>query len=160
MAHIRDAGRDDADSIIHLIAGMIGDTNPQETAKAVTEGFFTGTTYKTFVILEVDQVVGFGVVKRDAFEGAHGVTEIVWLAIEESHRERGYGKTLVDHIEDFAKRETIRKLYLKTSPSNKKAVCFWIMRDYQFEARMLDFSMENLDDYYLGKVLSDEMGSG
>jgi len=47
----------------------------------------------------------------------------------------------------------IRKIYVETSVRNKPAICFWIMRGYKFEARMLDFSLESYDDYYLGKKI-------
>lgn len=47
----------------------------------------------------------------------------------------------------------IRKIYVKTSVTNKPVICFWIVQNYKFEARMLDFSLESYDDYYLGKEI-------
>ena len=66
--------------------------------------------------------------------------EIVFLGISEESWKLGYGIELVRFIEEFSLKNNIRKLYVKTNPHNKKAVCFWINRDYQFEARMKNFS--------------------
>mgnify|MGYP006296254091 CR=1 FL=1 len=153
MSKIRVAKKDDRTNIINLIVDMIGDTNPEKVAKQVTENLYKHNKYKTVVVLENNTVAGFGALKRDSFEGANRVAEIVWLAIDKKYRRKGLGKELVGYIEKQARRENIRKLYVKTSPRNKSAVCFWIMMDYQFEARMLDFSLADLDDYYFGKKL-------
>ncbi|PRX17817.1 ribosomal protein S18 acetylase RimI-like enzyme [Orenia metallireducens] len=153
MSNIRNASNDDRTKIINLIIDMIGDKNPEKVAKQVVNDLFENNKFKTLVILEQNIVAGFSVLKRDSFEGANRVAEIVWLAIDKKFRRIGLGNKLVDYIEEYAKREDIRKLYVKTSPNNKSAVCFWIMMDYQFEARMLDFSLNNLDDYYFGKKL-------
>lgn len=153
MSKIREASKDDRTKIIDLIKEMIGDLNPEKVAKQVVNDLFENNKFNTYVILEKNKVTGFVVLKRDSFEGANRVGEIVWLAVDKKYRRRGLGKKLVEYIEEYARRNDIRKLYVKTSTNNKKAVCFWIMMDYQFEARMLDFSLDELDDYYLGKKL-------
>lgn len=56
-------------------------------------------------------------------------------------------------MEQYAKENEIRKIYLKTGVNNKSAVCFYVMQDYKFEARMLDFGCKGHDDYYLSKEI-------
>lgn len=94
--------------------------------------------------------------KYEPYEGANGIAEIVWLGTDENNKRKGLASRLVKYIENYSKEREIRKLYVKTSSNNKIANCFWIMQDYKFESRMLDFSMVGHDDYYLGKALSDK----
>jgi len=79
------------------------------------------------------------------------VAEIVWLKVEDEHKRKGYGKTLILFMEQYAKENNIRRIYLKTRIDNKVAICFYIMQDYKFEARMLDFGCKGHDNYYFAK---------
>ena len=153
MNKVRLADLNDKSRLIDLVKPMLGNENVDEIAKLVVEDFFNNTQYKVFVIEVSDKVNGYGVLKFDSFEGANGVAEIVWLGIDKQCKRKGYGKELINSIEQYAKDNGIRKIYLKTGISNKPAICFYIMQDYKFEARMLDFSEKNYDDYYLSKVL-------
>ena len=148
---IRQADVNDSNKIKELIEVMIGDVNPTETAKLVVNDFFKNKEYKSFVIEIDNAVVGFGVIKFNSFEGASRISEFVWLGIDKQHKRNALGTELVKYIEKYALESKIRKIYVKTSVNNKIANCFWIMQDYKFEARMRDFSLESLDDYYLGK---------
>ncbi|WP_304519126.1 GNAT family N-acetyltransferase [Clostridium estertheticum] len=96
-------------------------------------------------------VVGFGVLKFDSFEGANGIVELGFLGIDKQHKRNALGTELVKYIEKYALESKIRKIYVKTSPNNNIANCFWIMQNHKFEARMRDFSFKSHDDYYLGK---------
>ena len=153
MSKVRIANIDDKSTLIDLVKPMLGDQNPDEIAKLVVEDFFNNVQYKVFVIELLNKVSGFGVLKFESFEGANGVVEIVWLGIDKPCKRKGYGKILIEFIEQYAKEKKIRKIYLKTAINNKPALCFYIIQDYKFEARMLNFSGKNLDDYYLGKEI-------
>ncbi|ADL50820.1 GNAT family N-acetyltransferase [Clostridium cellulovorans] len=151
MCKVRSVTLEDKVSLVQLVKTMLGDENLEETAKLVVEDFFNNTQYKVFVIEELNIVNGFGVLKFESFEGANAVAEIVWLKVDDEHKRKGYGKTLILFMEQYAKENNIRKIYLKTGIDNKAAICFYIMQDYKFEARMLDFGCKGHDNYYFAK---------
>jgi len=154
MNVIRTANRKDNASLEQLIRVMIGDQNADDVAREIVQDFFANSQFTVFVYEEESQVKGFVVVKQESFEGANGVAEIVWLGIEQKYKRQGLGTLLVHHVEQYAIENGIRKLYIKTNSSKSKdAICFWIMQDYEFEARLLDFGWEGHDDYLLGKNL-------
>ncbi|MCD4714379.1 MAG: GNAT family N-acetyltransferase [Clostridiales bacterium] len=143
----------DKDSIRKLVEMMIGDEDKEIVSNNVVEDLFKLEHFNIFVMETMNGISGYIVIKTNPFDGGGELGEIVFLGVDENSRNLGYGIELVKFVEDFARKENIRKLYVKTNPHNKKAVCFWINRDYQFEARMKDFSKLNIDDYYLGKEL-------
>lgn len=151
MCKVRSIISEDKVRLVQLVKSMLGGENLEENAKLVVEDFYNNTQYKVFVIEELNIVNGFGVLKLESFEGANAVAEIVWLKIDDEHKRKGYGKKLILYMEQFAKENDIRKIYLKTGFDNKPAICFYIMQDYKFEARMLDFGWKGHDDYYLAK---------
>jgi len=156
MNVIRTANGEDTLSIVQLVKVMIGDQNPDEVACKIVQDFFANLQFAVFVCEEKSEVKGFAVSKLESFEGANGVSEIVWLGIEQKYKRQGLGTLLVHHIEQYATENGIRKLYIKINSSNTKAACFWIMQNYEFEARLLDFGWEGHDDYLLGKNLSKD----
>jgi GNAT superfamily N-acetyltransferase len=151
MCKVRSISLEDKVRLVQLVKTMLGDENLEETAKLVVEDFFNNTQYKVFVIEELNIVNGFGVLKFESFEGANAVAEIVWLKVDDEHKRKGYGKEIILFMEQYAKENDIRKIYLKTGIDNKSAICFYIMQDYKFEARMLDFGCKGHDDYYFAK---------
>jgi len=150
---IRKAKIEDKKTIINLISMMIGDEDKESTAKIVVEELYAFDCYHTFVLENESSIQGYIVLKTNPFDGGGNLGEIVFLGVDKGARKKGHGSDLVAFIENYARELNMRKLYIKTSPLNKQAVCFWINRDYQFEARMIDFSGINIDDYYLGKVI-------
>ena len=150
---IRKAIIDDKETIRQLIAMMICDNDNEKVSHEVIEDLYKFENNRIFVLEENDIVHGYIVLKINSFEGGGNLGEIVFLGVDETSRNKGFGIELVDYVETYAIKENIRKLYVKTNPDNKRAVCFWINRNYQFEARMRNFSDTNIDDYYLGKEL-------
>lgn len=150
---IREAIIEDRPSLIHFVKSMIGDTNKDEVANQVVNEFYNDKSYMVYVTELEGTVVGFAVYKRQPFDGANGVGEIVWLSTLQEHKRRGLARDLISYIERLSNDQGIRKLYVKTSPRNKVANCFWIMQGYEFEVRMRDFSGNGIDDYYLAKYL-------
>jgi len=154
MNVFRIANREDTLSLVQLVKVMIGDQNSDDVARGIVQDFYANLQFTVFACEETSQIKGFAVLKQESFEGANGVAEIVWLGIEQKYKRQGLGTLLVHHVEQYAIENEIRKLYIKTNSSNTKdAVCFWIMQDYEFEARLLDFGWEWHDDYLLGKNL-------
>jgi len=151
MNVIRTANREDTFSLEQLVKVMIGDQNKDDVARGIVHDFFANLQFTIFACEEDTQVKGFAVLKQGSFEGANGVAEIVWLGIAQKYKRQGLGTLLVHYVEQYATENGIRKLYIKTNSSTKDAVCFWIMQDYEFEARLLDFGWEGHDDYLLGK---------
>ncbi len=151
---IRKANIDDKETIRQLIAMMICDKDHEKVSHEVIEDLYKFENNRIFVLEENDIVHGYIVLKINPFEGGGNLGEIVFLGVDETSRNKGFGIELVDYVETYAIKENIRKLYVKTNPDNKRAVCFWIKRNYQFEARMKNFSDTNIDDYYLGKEIN------
>ncbi len=133
---------------------MLGDENADEVSKSLVDGFFMNSeSYIVYVIEVLNLVKGFCVIKFNPFEGGNGIVEIVFLGIDTDNKRTGLGTKLVQYLEQILKENSVRKIYVKTSVRNKPAICFWIMKDYKFEARMLDFSLDSYDDYYFGKEI-------
>jgi ribosomal protein S18 acetylase RimI-like enzyme len=154
METIRVADINDKYDIEKLIKVMLGDENADEVAKSLVDGFFMNReSYMVYVIEVLNLVKGFCVIKFNPFEGGNGIVEIVFLGIDTEHKRVGLGTKLVQYLEQTLKENGVRKIYVKTSVRNKPAICFWIMQDYKFEARMLDFSLKSYDDYYFGKEI-------
>lgn len=154
MEIIRIADINDRYDIEKLIKVMLGDENPDEVSKSLVSDFFMNSeSYTVYVIEVLNLVKGFCVVKFNPFEGGNGIAEFVFLGIDTENKRIGLGTKLVQYLEQVLKENGVRKIYVKTSVRNKSAICFWIMQDYKFEARMLDFSLESHDDYYLGKEI-------
>lgn len=154
METIRIADINDRYDIEKLIKVMLGDESADEVAKSLVEVFFMNSeSYIVYVIEALNLVNGFCVIKFNPFEGGNGIVEFVFLGIDTENKRTGLGTKLVQYLERILKEKGIRKIYVKTSVRNKPAICFWIMQDYKFEARMLDFSLESYDDYYFGKEI-------
>jgi N-acetylglutamate synthase-like GNAT family acetyltransferase len=154
METIRVADINDRYDVEKLIKVMLGDENVDEVARSLADGFFMNSeSYMVYVIEVLNLVKGFCVIKFNPFEGGNGIAELVFLGIDAENKRTGLGTKLVQYIELILKENGIRKIYVKTSVRNKSAICFWIMQDYKFEARMLDFSLGSHDDYYLGKEI-------
>jgi ribosomal protein S18 acetylase RimI-like enzyme len=151
LGEIRFFNINDRSVIEDLVQVMIGDEKPDEVAKAVVEEFYSNNSYKVFVIEGLGLTKGFGVIKFNPFEGGNGIAEIVWLGVDKLYKRTGLGTKLVVFMEEYLKENNIRKVYVKTSTKNKSAICFWVMQNYKFEARMLNFSLKSYDDYYFGK---------
>lgn len=154
METIRIADINDKADIEKLIKVMLGDENADEVAKLLADSFFINSeSYMVYVIEVLHLVKCFCVIKFNPFEGGNGIVEFVFLGIDVENKRIGLGTKLVQYIELALKENGIRKIYVKTSVRNKPAICFWIMQDFKFEARMLDFSLKSYDDYYFGKEL-------
>jgi len=154
METIRVADINDKYDIEKLIKVMLGEENADEVAKSLVDGFFMNReSYMVYVIEVLNLVKGFCVIKFNPFEGGNGIVEIVFLGIDTEYKRVGLGTKLVQYLEQTLKENGVRKIYVKTSARNKPAICFWIMQDYKFEARMLDFSLKSYDDYYFGKEI-------
>ena len=153
MVNIRIAEKEDKDKLIDFVISMVGDSNPAEVAQNVVQDFFENEKVNIFIVETAGKRIGFTVLKEAPFEGATNVAEIVWLKIAEPYQRKGYGNKAVKYLEKFASEKDIRKVYVKTSSKNRQAVCFWIKAGYKFEARLLDFSYEGKDDYFLTKKI-------
>ena len=150
---IRRIKEEDRKALEDLVKVMLGNENVEEVAEAVVSDFYSNDIYNTFVIEVESSVKGFGVIKLNQFEGAENVGEIVWLGVNKDDKRTGLGSKLVRYIEQVAKENGMRKIYIKTNVGNKVGVCFWIMQGYMFEARLLDFTAKSYDDYYLGNEI-------
>jgi ribosomal protein S18 acetylase RimI-like enzyme len=153
LVNIRSAESEDKERLIEFVISMVGDSNSVEVAKNVVDDFFENKKMNTFMLEKEEKIIGFSVFKEDPFEGADNVAEIVWLKIDKPFQRKGYGNKAVEYLEKFSSKKDIRKIYVKTSSENKQAVCFWIKEGYKFETRLLDFSFEGRDDYYLSKKI-------
>lgn len=150
---IRPITQDDRQDLINLVSMMIYDENRTEVAGMIVDDFYSNPLFCTYVSLENGCVNGYIAYKKEPFEGSNGVAEVVFLGVSKEFRRAGYGQRLIDFVENTAANDGIRKLYIKTSPENIRAVSFWINMGYEFEARLKDFSLPGKDAYLLGKCI-------
>jgi ribosomal protein S18 acetylase RimI-like enzyme len=135
------------------IAGMIGDPNKDEVASLEIDKYASHPGYRVFIAERDALAVGFGVIKYDPFEGSEGIAELGLFQIDIGYRGHGLGTELFGTLMELLKADGIRKIYTMVHPSNISAVCFWLKRGFEFEARLTKFNKEK--DYYLiARVLS------
>jgi N-acetylglutamate synthase-like GNAT family acetyltransferase len=152
MTNIRLASRDDEQEIANILMTMIGDSNAKEVAQEVVKKILASEKHLSLVFANKG-IQGFGTLQFESLEGASGLAEIAWLGVNRQERRQGIGSSIINAMEHYAKAKGIRKLYIKTNSNNKTGNCFWIMQDYKFEARLLDFGSIGVDYYMLGKEI-------
>lgn len=142
-----------SDDIKDLVMSLLGDVDAGKVADELVLSFLHDDHYHAFGTKQGDHSAAFAAMKCDPFEGANEVGEIVFLAVEPSQRKKHLGRDLVRFVENYAGKQGIRKLYVITGVDNIGAVCFWIQQGYSFEARMRDFTLPGIDNYYMGKTI-------
>jgi len=85
--------------------------------------------------------------------GWNRVAEIGWIAVLPEYQRRGLGSALIKRMEQYAKKEGIRKAYVEPSVENEIAIHFYIHNGYKPEAMRKDWYRDGEDSVILGKHL-------
>jgi predicted N-acetyltransferase YhbS len=107
--HIRTAVKADYSAICSLINLELGYTSVNiEDLTLRMELMSQDANYLTFVALINDEVVGFiGTVQGIAFEVNGIYLRIIAMAVAKPHQNKGIGRSLLKHVEDFADSKSI-----------------------------------------------------
>ncbi len=152
MLDLKEAHIENKALIAEHISQMIGDAQNREVAESEVDKYFRNHLYTLYQIFYNQNAIGSSVIKKECFEGSEKVSEIVFLYIQEDHREQGIGSGSVQKIEQDLMQEGMEKVYVKVNVNNIKAAVFWLKNDYQFESRLLKLN-GNEDYYLLGKIM-------
>jgi N-acetylglutamate synthase-like GNAT family acetyltransferase len=147
MLSIRKMQAKDKEFIQEMIETMIGGPNVSRTAELEMEKYCNQQDFHVIVAEIESNIVGFGVIKNNPFEGGDGISELGLFQIKKEYRNQGIGTKLLASIEQSQVSASIRKIYTKTNPKNLHAVCYWLKHGFEFEARLYKMNVDT--DYYL-----------
>jgi GNAT superfamily N-acetyltransferase len=147
MLSIRKMQRREKIFVQEMVETMIGGPNAATTAKAEVEKYCSSADFQVFIAEIGGALAGFGVIKNNPFEGGDGIAELGLFQIRKEFRNQGIGTRLLNSIEQEMRSASIRKIYTMTNPKNLQAVCYWLKRGFEFEARLHGVNVAT--DYYL-----------
>jgi GNAT superfamily N-acetyltransferase len=147
MVSIRNMQLKDKTIIQDMIENMIGGPNVAETAKSEVEKYSNQQDFQVFVAEIALEIVGFGVIRKNPFEGGDGIAELGLFQIRRECRNQGIGTQLFNAIEENLRSASVRKLYTKTNTKNLQAAYYWLKHGFEFEARLNNMNAKT--DYYL-----------
>ncbi len=130
-----------------MLASMIGGRDPAAGAREELCRMTGSADWRVLVFESAGQLIGFCALKDNPFEGADNASEIVFFHIDGSVRGCGLGTLCLAAVEQGLATRGVRTVYAKVNPSNRPAVCFWITRGYEFQARLL--RVNGAQDLYL-----------
>jgi ribosomal-protein-alanine N-acetyltransferase len=100
------------------------------------------------VALESTAIVGFILTEENP-----PLAHIITLDVEEAHRRRGIGSTLLAESEKNLALRGVRTVLLETATNNEPAVAFWKSHGYRIEAVLKNYYAGHLDAYEMRKSL-------
>jgi ribosomal protein S18 acetylase RimI-like enzyme len=90
-------------------------------------GFIAGRNSRTWVAEESGEIVGFLIANRQPQKVGH----IVTIDVVESERRQGIGSRLMCAVEEWARQQDLRLVYLETAEDNLPAQRFYQARGYR-----------------------------
>lgn len=140
----RDVRPDDVATVEHIIrsSGFFSEEEVQIAKELVQANLAQGEAASgySFVFLDVGgRTVGY------SCWGPIGCTvrryDMFWIAVEDGHRGKGYGKMLLERVEDEIAKAGGEKIYVETSSRQqyKPTRLFYGSNGYRIEAQLKDF---------------------
>ena len=117
-------------------------------SKTTLRYFLTLHTADCIVAVDNGAIVGF-ILSEENPPLAH----IITLDVNEAHRRRGIGSTLLEENEKNLGLRGVRSILLETATDNEAAVAFWKRHGYRIEAVMKRYYLGKLDAYEMRKIL-------
>ena len=112
-------------------------------------GFIGQRNAKTWVAEARGEIVGFVVAERHLRQVAH----IITIDVIKSWRRRGVGAKLMGAVEDWARQQGLRMVYLETAEDNVAAQRFYQERGYEQIETLKDYYARGLDAWLMAKKL-------
>lgn len=128
------------------------------TSEAEMEGllFFKKDLYRSFAVFERDTFVGYGIITQFKTREAYDTTAEVTIYLDHRATGKGYGRTVVAHLEDFARQKKIHSLLAIISGENEASIKLFSRLGYTECARYIEVGRKFdrwLDVVTLGKIL-------
>ncbi len=110
--------------------------------------FLTVPSADCVVALDENKIAGF-IVSEENPPLAH----IITLDVDEAHRRRGIGTSLLEKIESNLTARGVRSILLETASDNAAVVAFWKRHGYRIEATLKRYYLGRIDAYEMRKIL-------
>lgn len=117
-------------------------------SKTTLRYFLTLHTADCIIAMDGGVIVGFILTEENP-----PLAHIITLDVNEAHRRRGIGSTLLTESERNLALRGVRSILLETATDNEAAVAFWKRRGYRIEAVMKRYYLGKLDAYEMRKIL-------
>jgi ribosomal-protein-alanine N-acetyltransferase len=144
----REAGIDDLRQLMKIERICFG-------AKGFSEQFVEGLLLEegvtTYVAVESNEVVGYGMLLR---EEAGWSSRVISLAVLPENRLQGIARRLLDMMEDLARSQGAKKLALEVGVTNVPALNLYLHSGFVIEGTVPDYYGKGLDAFYLEKRLA------
>lgn len=154
---IRRLQADDRKQLIDVIEG-IGNFNEEEKGCAVeliddALANTAGSSYNIFIFEDSGKIAGYYCIGKRAL--TDGVFDLYWIAVDTNIQNKGIGKVLLEHAENFAKENNGRWILAETSSkvSYNATRNFYMRNKYSIVSQIKDFYTVNDDLIVFGKYI-------
>ena len=148
---VRSYKDEDFSQVVDLAVGLVRGQVRSE-AEGVIRWASKDKSAQIFVAEADNKVVGFLVLQWPG-TGWNRVAEIGWIAVLPRYQMKGIGSNLITKMEEYAKNEGFRKVYVEPSVINDAAIRFYVKNGYNYEATRKDWYKDGEDSVILGKHL-------
>lgn len=119
------------------------DAFPDEDIESERDYFMKHTKEKeVFVAVVGNKVVGY--ITFDNKLWSRDTIFVDELAVDRGYRNKGIGKQLLDRVKDKAKKERVRRIFLDTEKTNRKAIKFYLKNGFKKSGYINDMHKERL----------------
>ncbi|MBQ7452807.1 MAG: ribosomal protein S18-alanine N-acetyltransferase [Clostridia bacterium] len=121
MIKIRQATVADCEAILEIEKAVFGEETEETLERAIKS-----PTFKYFVAVDEDAIVGYGAVNIML-----GEAEILTIAVPEENRRNGIASLVLEKMIERAKKDKAEKLFLEVDIKNKPAIELY--RKFKFQ---------------------------
>ncbi|AFN75060.1 acetyltransferase, gnat family [Melioribacter roseus P3M-2] len=109
--------------------------------------------YNVFVYLEGSEIAGYHCIGRRPL--TDGVFDLYWIVVDKKFQNKGIGKKLLDHAEEFAINNNGRWILAETSSQDNynETRNFYFRNNYSIVAEIKDFYKPNDNLIVFGKYI-------
>lgn len=133
---------------------QIAPTNEAEMESLL---FFKKDRYQSYAVFEGDRFVGYGIVTQFKTREAYDTTAEVTVYLDPAATGKGYGRTVVERLERFAREKNLHSLLAIISGENEASIKLFSRLGYEECARYREVGRKFdrwLDVVTLGKILA------
>ena len=154
---IRKLQAEDKDQLVLIIDGTMSFTYEEKkvAVELIDEAIKSQTQeYYNFYVCETDsKIVGYYCIGKRAL--TDGVFDIYWIVVDSTLQNKGIGKQLLEHAENFAKDNNGRWVLAETSSKDNYNATrnFYFRNDYSIVSQIKDFYTLNDNLIVFGKYI-------
>ncbi len=107
--------------------------------------------YNVFVFVDNNKIAGYHCIGKRAL--TDGVYDLYWIVVDPKIQNKGIGKQLLEHIENFVKENNGRWILAETSSKDSYTATrnFYLRNNYSIVSQIKDFYTINDDLIVFGK---------